>query len=84
VLFGVSDGGAHTKFLTAGRYPTETLCKAVREHRMISLEEAHWRLSALPAQVAGFAIAACCAGARRPTSSSTTSRLAVLPDGDRP
>ncbi len=54
VLFGVSDGGAHTKFLTAGRYPTETLCKVVREHCMISLEEAHWRLSALPAQVAGF------------------------------
>jgi len=54
VLFGVSDGGAHTKFLTAGRYPTETLCKVVREHGMISLEEAHWRLSALPAQLAGF------------------------------
>ena len=54
VLFGVSDGGAHTKFLTAGRYPTETLCKVVREHQMITLEEAHWRLSALPAQVAGF------------------------------
>src|SRR5581483_5174721 len=49
-----SDGGAHTKFLTAGRYPTETLCKVVREHAMISLEEAHWRLSALPARVAGF------------------------------
>ena len=54
VLFGVSDGGAHTKFLTAGRYPTETLCKIVREHEMSSLEEAHWRLSALPAMVAGF------------------------------
>lgn len=54
VLFGVSDGGAHTKFLTAGRYPTETICKVVRQHGMISLEEAHWRLSALPAQVAGF------------------------------
>ena len=54
VLFGVSDGGAHTKFLTAGRYPTETLCKIVREHEMVSLEEAHWRLSALPAMVAGF------------------------------
>ena len=54
VLFGVSDGGAHTKFLTAGRYPTETLCKVVRQHGMLSLEEAHWRLSALPAQVAGF------------------------------
>jgi len=54
VLFGVSDGGAHTKFLTAGRYPTETLTKVVREHEMITLEEAHWRLSALPAMVAGF------------------------------
>ena len=54
VLFGVSDGGAHTKFFTAGRYPTETLCKLVREHAMLSLEEAHWRLSALPATLAGF------------------------------
>lgn len=54
ILFGVSDGGAHTKFLTAGRYPTETICKVVREHGMISLEEAHWRLAALPAQFAGF------------------------------
>jgi N-acyl-D-aspartate/D-glutamate deacylase len=54
VLFGVSDGGAHTKFLTAGRYPTETICKIVREHGMLSLEDAHWRLSALPAMVAGF------------------------------
>jgi N-acyl-D-aspartate/D-glutamate deacylase len=54
VLFGVSDGGAHTKFLTAGRYPTEALTKIVREHEMLSLEEAHWRLSALPAACAGF------------------------------
>ncbi|MEQ8663905.1 MAG: amidohydrolase family protein, partial [Gammaproteobacteria bacterium] len=53
VLFGVSDGGAHTKFLTAGRYPTETLTSIVREHGMLSLEDAHWRLSALPAQLAG-------------------------------
>lgn len=54
VLFGISDGGAHTRFLTAGRYPTETICKIVREHGMLSLEEVHWRLAALPAQVAGF------------------------------
>jgi N-acyl-D-amino-acid deacylase len=54
VLFGVSDGGAHTKFLTAGRYPTETLTKIIREHGMLSLEDAHWRLSALPAALAGF------------------------------
>lgn len=53
IFFGVSDGGAHTKFLTAGRYPTETLTKIVREHGMLSLEDAHWRLSALPAQLAG-------------------------------
>lgn len=54
VLFGASDGGAHTKFLTSGRFPTETLIKVVREHEMISLEDAHWRLSALPAAYAGF------------------------------
>ncbi|NNL85426.1 MAG: amidohydrolase family protein [Myxococcales bacterium] len=54
IIFGVSDGGAHTKFLTAGRYPTETLTKVVRTHQMIDLEEAHWRLSALPAMLAGF------------------------------
>jgi N-acyl-D-aspartate/D-glutamate deacylase len=53
ILFGVSDGGAHTKFLTAGRYPTETLIKIVRDNNMLSLEDAHWRLSALPAELAG-------------------------------
>lgn len=51
---GVSDGGAHTKFLTAGRFPTELLTRATRDHDLLSLEEAHYRLSALPAQCAGF------------------------------
>jgi len=51
---GVSDGGAHTKFFTGGRYPTEFLTKLVREHQMLSLEEAHWRLSTLPSLCAGF------------------------------
>ncbi len=51
---GVSDGGAHTKFFTGGQYPTEFLEKLVREHGMLSLEDAHWRLSALPALCAGF------------------------------
>ena len=54
ITFGVSDGGAHTRFLTAGRYPTEVLTKYVREHNMLTLEEAHWRLSSLPASLAGF------------------------------
>ena len=51
---GVSDGGAHTKFFTGGRYPTEFLSRIVREEEMCSLEHAHWRLSALPAHCAGF------------------------------
>ncbi len=51
---GVSDGGAHTKFVTTGRFPTELISLWVREHQIMSLEEAHWRLSALPAQAAGI------------------------------
>lgn len=51
---GVSDGGAHTKYFTAGRYPTETIIRFARDNQVISLEEAHWRLSALPAHCAGF------------------------------
>ncbi len=54
VLVGVSDGGAHTKFLTAGRYPTELLTRIVREEEILTLEQAHWRLSAFPAYCAGF------------------------------
>ncbi len=53
-LPGVSDGGAHTKFVTTGRYPTELIGYWVREQGIMSLEEAHWRLSALPAQAAGL------------------------------
>lgn len=51
---GVSDGGAHTKFFTGGQYPTEFLAWLVRDYQMLSLEDAHWRLSALPALCAGF------------------------------
>jgi N-acyl-D-amino-acid deacylase len=54
LTFGVSDGGAHTKFLTAGRYPTEGIVKYCRDNQWLSLEEIHWRLSALPAFCAGF------------------------------
>jgi len=54
LTFGVSDGGAHTKFLTAGRFPTEGIVKYCREFGWLSLEEIHWRLSALPAFCAGF------------------------------
>ena len=50
---GVSDGGAHTKFIAAGMYPTQFLMK-VRDHQVMSLEAAHWRLSTQPALCAGF------------------------------
>ncbi len=51
---GVSDGGAHTKFITLGAYPTEFLAHWVRDKGIMDLEQAHWRLSAYPAQAAGF------------------------------
>jgi N-acyl-D-amino-acid deacylase len=53
-LPGVSDGGAHTKFVTTARFPTELIAHWVRKHDIMSLEEAHWRLSAYPAQAAGL------------------------------
>jgi N-acyl-D-aspartate/D-glutamate deacylase len=53
-LPGVSDGGAHTKFITLGRYPTEYLALLARDNEMMDLEQAHWRLSAYPALAAGI------------------------------
>ena len=51
---GVSDGGAHTKFFTGGAYSTDFLAWLVRDEGKITLEEAHYRLSALAAHAAGF------------------------------
>jgi N-acyl-D-aspartate/D-glutamate deacylase len=51
---GVSDGGAHTKFFTGGAFTTDFLKWLVRDEQRITLEEAHYRLSALPAKAAGF------------------------------
>ncbi len=51
---GVSDGGAHTKFFTGGSYTTDFLMWLVRDEQLVSLEEAHYRLSNLPAKAAGF------------------------------
>ncbi len=54
VVAGVSDGGAHVKFLTAGIYPTDLLIWLVRDEKTITLEDAHYKLSYLPAHLGGF------------------------------
>ena len=54
VLPGISDGGAHMKFLTTGRYPTDFLARLVRDNNLMDLEQAHWRLSGYSAYAAGF------------------------------
>src|SRR5271163_3893966 len=51
---GVSDGGAHTKFFTGGAFTTDFLRWLVRDEQKVTLEEAHYRMSALPAHAAGF------------------------------
>ena len=54
IAFGVSDGGAHTKFLTAGRFPTEGIVKYSARTSGCRSKQIHWRLSALPAFCGGF------------------------------
>jgi N-acyl-D-aspartate/D-glutamate deacylase len=51
---GLSDGGAHVKFFTSGSYPTEVLTWLVRDEKVVSLEEAHYKLSYLSAFLGGF------------------------------
>ena len=53
-LPGVSDGGAHTKFFTGGAWTTDILSWLVRDEQKFTLEEAHYRMSALAAHAAGF------------------------------
>jgi N-acyl-D-aspartate/D-glutamate deacylase len=54
IIPGVSDGGAHAKFLSMGKYPTVMLSKWVRDEKIMSLEEAHWRLSHMSAAAIGL------------------------------
>jgi N-acyl-D-aspartate/D-glutamate deacylase len=51
---GVSDGGAHTKFFNGGTFTTDFLLWLVRDEKKLTIEEAHYRLSALPAHAAGL------------------------------
>jgi N-acyl-D-amino-acid deacylase len=51
---GFSDGGAHAKFQTLGMFPTDLLSRIVRDAGALTLEQAHYHLSYMPAWVAGF------------------------------
>ena len=54
IIAGLSDGGAHVKFLTFGTYATDLLIWLVRDEKVITLEDAHYKLSYLPAHFGGF------------------------------
>ncbi len=45
----VSDGGAHTRFLVNSIWPVYFLAHWIREENLMSLEQAHQKMSALPA-----------------------------------
>ena len=50
----VSDGGAHTRFLTVATWPVHFLSHWVRDRELMTLEQGHHKISALPAWFADF------------------------------
>ena len=54
VHISLSDGGAHTRFLTNSVWPVHFLAHWVRDSGIMTLEEAHYKISALPAWFADF------------------------------
>jgi len=50
----VSDGGAHTRFLTVSTWPIHFLSHWVRDKQLMSIEAAHQKMSAFPAWFTDF------------------------------
>ena len=50
----VSDGGAHTRFNTNSNWPVYWLSFWVRDREIMSLEQGHYKMSALPAWLTDF------------------------------
>ena len=50
----LSDGGAHTRFLTMSTWPVFWLSYWIRDREIMSLEQGHYKMSALPAWIADF------------------------------
>jgi N-acyl-D-amino-acid deacylase len=45
---------AHVRFLTISTWPIHFLSRLVRDRQAMSLEQAHFKISGLPAHIAGF------------------------------
>jgi N-acyl-D-amino-acid deacylase len=54
VIPGGSDGGAHLKIFCGGHWGTDFLVNLVRDQSIVSLEEAHHKMSGLPMSVFGI------------------------------
>ena len=50
----VSDGGAHTRFNTNSFWPVFFLTNWIRDREIMTLEQAHYKMSALPAWLTDF------------------------------
>ena len=50
----MSDGGAHTRFATISQWPVFWLSYWIRDKEIMTLEEGHYKMSALPAWFANF------------------------------
>ena len=49
-----SDGGAHVRFLTISTWPIHFLSRLVRDREAMIVEQAHYKITGLPAYIAGF------------------------------
>ena len=54
VIPGGSDGGAHLKIFCGGHWATDFLVNLVRDQKIITQEEAHYKMSGLPGRVFGI------------------------------
>ena len=50
----LSDGGAHIKYRVSSHWPVTLLAELVRDKELVTLEQAHYKMSALPAWIADF------------------------------
>ena len=50
----VSDGGAHTRYLTISNWPVYFLSHWIRDREIMSLEQGHYKISGLPAWIGDF------------------------------